>query len=106
MEDGVGIRGDRALDDCRIGEISGYAANARIAEVQRRDHIEQDEFTDASRCAARIGQCGLRQKSTGEADAQETGAAGDHDAHDGEPWEGFGGVMITTRCKQLDLKVE
>ena len=49
MEDGVGIRGDRALDDRRIGEIAGHAAHARIAEVRRWDDVEQHEFADGSR---------------------------------------------------------
>ena len=82
MEHGIGVRRDRALDDSRVREVAGNRCDARIVERREwRYDIEQNERADVALLPACVGKRAALEQLAGETHAEETGAAGDDDAH-------------------------
>ncbi len=78
----------RAVDHRRVGKIADDGAHARIAEIRRRDDVEQHDLADGPRPAAGVGQRVAGEDRPGKAGAEEAGAAGDQDAHGRMPFAG------------------
>ena len=81
MENSVGVRAQRALDQCGIRKVAAHDVHASVAEISCRHDVGEHDLANRTRTAARIGQRAARENGSGEACSKETGAAGDHDAH-------------------------
>ena len=78
--------GECAVDDGGIGEIAGTTRTTR--ESPRSGGATTSSSTSSrrrARHAAGVGQRAAREDRAGKAGAEETGAAGDHDAHRWDP---------------------
>jgi len=78
----IGVECHDALDDRGIGEVAGDRGDARIGD-RCRCHVEQHQLPQRATLPCSVDEILSLEQLASETGAEETGAAGDHDAHRG-----------------------
>src|SRR5438105_7740730 len=73
----IRFRRERAVDERRIGEVTGVAFDARIGHQWLQD-IDQDQLFHVAPRAAGVGELAAFENAAGEAAAEKSSPAGDH----------------------------
>ena len=81
MEYRIGVGRDGAFSHGGVGQVAGHRCDAAIVEPRGRGHIQQYDRRDLALLSARVGERAALEQLAGEAAAEETAAAGDHDTH-------------------------